>query len=322
MRFHRSPESGYVMMVLILMMALILVSLTAVAPAIKQQLQRDREEEMIHRGAQYARAIKRYFKKFGRYPTSIDQLENTNNLRFLRRQYKDPMTPDGKWGLLHVGDVKLGTGATVGVPVSALASPTGALGQPTSGAFGQPITGGLGQATPGALGQTTTAGALGQSPGTPTAQPGGQLIGESAPAAGQPTSASGSTGSPSKTGTSGAFGAGAIIGVVSASDQKGLHEFNDKSQYNQWYFVYDPTIDRGGLITGPFTGKTFSFPGAAGVANPAGVPGASPAGQSTFGQPAQPSSFGQPAGQPSTFGQPGGMSQPAPTPQTPSQPPQ
>ena len=32
------------------------------------QMKRDREEEMIHRGTEYARAIKKYYKKFGRYP--------------------------------------------------------------------------------------------------------------------------------------------------------------------------------------------------------------------------------------------------------------
>ncbi len=70
------------------------------------QIQRDREEEMIHRGVQYSRAIKKYFKKFGRYPTSLNDLENTNNLRFLRKRYKDPIT--GKdFKLLHYSEVQM-----------------------------------------------------------------------------------------------------------------------------------------------------------------------------------------------------------------------
>lgn len=292
---RRSRQSGYVMMVLLFMMALLLFATAATAPAVKQQLQRDREEEMIHRGAQYARAIKRYFKKFGRYPTSIEQLENTNNLRFLRKRYPDPMTPDGKWGLLHVGDVKLG-GSNVGTPVSAMASPTGALGQPsTGGAFGQSPTSPTGQQ------------------GAPTGSFDGAFIG------GQSTTGAGGQARPSSSTTSSSFGTpgvagGAIIGVASTNEKEGLHEFNDKTHYNEWYFVYDPTTDRGGLITGPFTGKTFAVPGAAGAGT--GIPGAQPAGQSTFGQP---SSFGQP----STFGQPsGGFGQPSPTPQKPPQQPQ
>ena len=50
---------------------------------------------MIHRGVQYARAVKLYYRKYGSYPTSIEQLENTNKIRYLRKRYKDPMSPDG-----------------------------------------------------------------------------------------------------------------------------------------------------------------------------------------------------------------------------------
>ena len=45
-------------------------------------MKRDREEEMIHRGTEYARAVKKYYKKFGRYPANLEQLENTNQIRF------------------------------------------------------------------------------------------------------------------------------------------------------------------------------------------------------------------------------------------------
>jgi len=256
-------------MVLLFMMALLLLAATATAPAIKQQLQRDRETEMIHRGAQYARAIKRYFKKFGRYPASLDQLENTNGLRFLRKRYKDPMSPDGKWNLLHPGDVKLGAASNIGTPVSAMASPAGALG-PAAAASA--------------------------------------FIGGTPPAAQQPGAKTPSSGASSGLGASGVFG-GAVIGVVSSSDKQGLHEFNEKSRYNEWYFFYDPTTDRGGLITGPFTGKTFANPGAA-IGAPAGAIG-TPAG-----------GLGTPAGQPGTFGQPSSFGQPAPQSPPPPTPPQ
>ncbi len=46
---------------------------------------------MIHRGVQYSRAIRTYYKKFGRYPTKLEDLDNTNNMRYLRKHYKDPM---------------------------------------------------------------------------------------------------------------------------------------------------------------------------------------------------------------------------------------
>ena len=67
---------------------------------------------MIHRGVQYSRAIRRYVKKTGRYPSRLEELENTNNIRFLRKRYTDPVT--GKdFKLLHVGEVQLSSPAGI-----------------------------------------------------------------------------------------------------------------------------------------------------------------------------------------------------------------
>ncbi|MDP9264003.1 MAG: hypothetical protein M3O85_06765 [Acidobacteriota bacterium] len=100
-------QRGYVLLAVLLVLALVLLATMAAAPRLAQQIRRDREEELIHRGTQYARAIKRYYKKFGRYPLSVAQLEDTNHLRFLRRLYKDPMTEKGEWRIIHVGEAKV-----------------------------------------------------------------------------------------------------------------------------------------------------------------------------------------------------------------------
>src|SRR5277367_1862529 len=105
----RSVERGYILIILLLFVALLAIALTALAPVITQQIKRDREEELIHRGTQYSRAIKHYMKKFNSYPNSIEALENTNQVRFLRKRYKDPVT--GKdFKLLHQGDVQMSLG--------------------------------------------------------------------------------------------------------------------------------------------------------------------------------------------------------------------
>lgn len=133
-------QEGYILLVLMLMAALILIGLAMEAPAIGTQIRRDREQELIHRGAQYARAIKRYYKKFGAYPVRIEQLENTNNIRFLRKKYKDPITGQD-FRLLRFGDLQLSvkspgssTGPGVATPTSAFSasSPTSGPGQPVS----------------------------------------------------------------------------------------------------------------------------------------------------------------------------------------------
>src|SRR5262249_10321593 len=99
-------ERGYILITLLLFVALIAIAAVVTLPVVAFQVKRDREEELIHRGVQYSRAMKHYVKKFGRYPTRIEDLENTNQVRFLRRRYKDPFT--GKdFKILRMGDVQM-----------------------------------------------------------------------------------------------------------------------------------------------------------------------------------------------------------------------
>ena len=94
---------------LMLFVALLAIAAGAACSHHGFSVRRDREEEMIHRGTQYSRAIRQYVKKTGRYPSRLEELENTNNIRFLRKRYKDPVT-NKDFKLLHVGEVQL-TGA-------------------------------------------------------------------------------------------------------------------------------------------------------------------------------------------------------------------
>src|ERR1039457_305396 len=87
-------ERGYIMLTLLLAMALMVIFAGIILPSITFDIKRDREEEMIHRGVQYSRAIRAFYKKIGRYPTKIEDLESTNNQRFLRKRYKDPRSEE------------------------------------------------------------------------------------------------------------------------------------------------------------------------------------------------------------------------------------
>ncbi len=119
----RRSERGYILITLILFVALLAIAAVALAPVLSQQIKRDREDELIHRGVQYTRAIKHYVKKFGRYPTKLEDLESTNNVRFLRKRYKDPIT--GKdFKILYMGDVQMsfGGGLQGATPVANLAA--------------------------------------------------------------------------------------------------------------------------------------------------------------------------------------------------------
>ncbi len=254
----RKNERGYILLTLMLIVALMIIATAAILPSITFNIRRDREEEMIHRGVQYSRAIRAYYKKLGRYPTKLEDLESTNNMRFLRKRYKDPITGQD-FKLLHFGEVKMTFGAGIGgggvngaTPLNGQ-SPFGA--QPPGA---NPTTGGFLNSGGGLAGSQNTFG-QNQNPagGSPTAPAAGD---ENSGDAGQPPqSPNGSPQNPGEhPGVTGqdqlgqtTFGGGPIVGVVSTSKKDSIREFNHKKKYNEWQFIYDPATDRGGLLMTP-----------------------------------------------------------------------
>ena len=204
MRSRRQNQAGYALLAILFLLVLLTLALMAVAPNVARQIQRDREEEMIHRGQQYARAIRKFYKKTGRYPNSVKDLLDTNHLRFLRREYKDPMTEDGKWRLLHVGEAQI--------------TPTGFFGQALQNVTNNP------------LGTNATAA------GAPNPQATPSGTGSGANTSGQ---SSGLISSSNQT-----FGGGPVVGVSSFSKRQSLKVLNGKDHYSDWQFVYDPRMEQ------------------------------------------------------------------------------
>ncbi|MCS7314914.1 MAG: hypothetical protein RMI94_07015 [Bryobacterales bacterium] len=99
----RSGESGFAMLFVFAMAAAVAFLIYRELPRIAFERQREKEQLLIERGEQYRRAIQLYVRKFNRYPAQLRDLENTNNIRFLRRRYKDPMTDKDEWRLIHIG---------------------------------------------------------------------------------------------------------------------------------------------------------------------------------------------------------------------------
>ena len=232
-KIRRKPERGYVLLVLLLFVALLSIGFMAAVRKLDFQVKRDREEEMIHRGVQYSRAIKRFYKKFGRYPTRVEELESTNNLRFLRKRYKDPLNRDPKtdkerdFKFLHLQDVQMSFNS----PQSGVASVQQVAAQ-QAGAANAPAASDDQQAPSDQSGNSSSDQQASNSNGAPPAP--------------QPLSPQvGPNGAPQ------VFGGGAIVGVASASKEKTIREFNKKNHYNQWQFIYDPSTDSGGLLMTP-----------------------------------------------------------------------
>ncbi len=100
----RAPhEEGYALLMIFLVAAILGLTLYQVMPRVAFESERDKEQLLIDRGEQYKRAIQLFYRKTGHYPVKMEDLESTNNIRFLRQRYKDPMTGKDEWRLIHVG---------------------------------------------------------------------------------------------------------------------------------------------------------------------------------------------------------------------------
>jgi type II secretory pathway pseudopilin PulG len=330
---RRQREGGYLLLAIMLMMAFMVITLTyVVGPAMVQQIKRDREAEMIHRGTEYARAIKKFYKKNSRYPSSLDDLDK-GQIRFLRKRYADPLAKDGKWKLLRYGDIQtLLNTAAPGVPAGALNQQGGTLTPGGALISGVPA-GGTSSSSFGSLGNNSSIQAVQQAvqqqqqfqnPGTVTGFPTNSSQGSNQE--GVPTnnfgfsnspsgsSQQGSSGSDQQGGTGGqsnpfgsnqaggpggnqVFGGGAIVGVASVSKEKTIRIYNKKKTYDEWQFIYNPAQDQQNvLLRGPYQPTTI---GSTSIGTPAGqLNGQQGQQNNPFGQ--QNNGFGQPT---SGFGQ-------------------
>ena len=206
MKLH--GQAGYAMAALLVAMSIMAIMMTVVMPVWKHAAQREKEEELIFRGQQYAHAIGLFQKKFANaFPPNFDVLVEQ---RFLRKKFKDPITNDDF--------LPLPGGAGGGLPGAGAPGSATPGAQPSGQRGGQPPGGGSGTTIARQPSQT-------QSPGSGSAtQPGGALRGVS------------DIGTP---GLGGGTTAG-VGGVASKSKDQSIRLYNGRSHYNEWVFVYVP----------------------------------------------------------------------------------
>jgi type II secretory pathway pseudopilin PulG len=233
----RRNQDGYILVTLMLAVTLMAISLLAVLPDVRQQIRREREEELIHRGTAYMRAIQRFHRALGRYPSRIEDLESTSKRRFIRKRYTDPVNRDPATGkekefkLLHQTDI---LSLAAGLPAQA-ANP---LQSGTDSPGDQAAANGDSSTPPSeSSGNGSDVAVNSNAPGAPTPSALSSKAGaNSAPGSGP----SGQT-----------FGGGEIVGVASLSKAQTVRVFYNKTHYNDWFFIYLEQADRGGLLTGP-----------------------------------------------------------------------
>ena len=102
-RIRQSAERGYVMLYIVALLGVLAMAAYRIVPQYAFDARRDREEELLFRGEAYRKAIQLYVRKLGRYPNSLEELQDTNNTKFIRKLYEDPMTEEGEWRLIHIG---------------------------------------------------------------------------------------------------------------------------------------------------------------------------------------------------------------------------
>jgi type II secretory pathway pseudopilin PulG len=101
---RQSRERGYNMVILVMVITLMNIALAVTLPAWSTAIRREKEEELIFRGLQYAEAIRVFRNRFQRLPMRLEELVEVKP-RCIRQLWKDPMTESGKWQLLFEGQV-------------------------------------------------------------------------------------------------------------------------------------------------------------------------------------------------------------------------
>lgn len=201
----RQHEEGYILAGVMLLLAVFIIMMSIALPKMREDIRHDQELETMRRGKQYIRAIQLFYRRFNRYPMSVDDLEQTNGLRFLRRRYEDPLTRAADWKPVYLGQNR--------APL-------------TMGYFGAVLNAGA------AISLASTDQARNNVLGTPPASAFDSFGSDSSTS---------DTSKPSAFSTP--SGVGPIIGFSPGKSKDSIIVYKTKSNYREWEFVYDPAVD-------------------------------------------------------------------------------
>jgi type II secretory pathway pseudopilin PulG len=265
-RNERAGEQGYALVLIMFFLALLALTTVMAAPTVISSIQREKEKEMVWRGRQYTRAIRMYYAKMKRFPTSLDDLTKPKTgLRFMRQAYKDPMNgTDGTWRLIYVGPngqligslnpanqasfgmipgLQGGVGVNPNATLGTSASSFGSSSSFTNTSFGGNSSFGNSSFGSSSFGNSTASGTANAA--------GGQGFGSTTTGTTDPNAQNG--GSSDQLGvpqplqmmdSSNTIG-GNIIGVGSKIDKKSFLWYQKAKNYRQFEFIWDPSKDMG-----------------------------------------------------------------------------
>jgi hypothetical protein len=155
-----AKQRGSALLIVFVFAAMLAIMLYREMPVAAFEAQRQKEELLIDRGNEYKRAIKLYVRKFQTFPASLEALENTNRMRFLRNRYVDPFSGKDDWRLLHAGPGGMIMDSKI---KQKTLDPNGGTGSPTAG------NNGFGNSTAANASSTDASALLNTQPGQPLA---------------------------------------------------------------------------------------------------------------------------------------------------------
>lgn len=284
-------QDGYAVLLAIFLVATLLLFAAAATPNVITEGRRLREQDAIWRGNQYVRAIRIFYQKNGKYPSSLEDLTKANaaGVHFLRKPYKDPMnTADGNWRLIYVtptgqlvGSVHFHNLQEMAVAAAFAGQLPGNVAGLASQLFGQvnPSLNGGSQ-----FGTTAQPGAPSQQGGLQPGQPGAQQPG----LGGQSqfgSNLSSTQPAPLEAVDSPVFG-GSVIGVASKVKKSSITVYQGGKTYFDWEFIWNPLMNANGVPGQQIAIPGLNVPLQPGAApNPAGIPGGANATGNPINQP-------------------------------------
>ena len=126
-RSVKRGDAGYSLVIVVMLITVMNIAVAVSLPLWSGIIQRDKEEELISRGLQYAEAIRVFQRRFGRLPVKLDELIKVEP-RSIRRLWEDPMTGKADWVVILEGAPP---GAPLIDPATGQPMPTGKPGAQT-----------------------------------------------------------------------------------------------------------------------------------------------------------------------------------------------
>jgi len=248
----RAHERGYALLMVTLLAAFLAISLYLELPVAAFESKRIKEQLLMDRGHEYVQAIRLYYRRFHTFPASMEQLEDTNNMRFLRRRYKDPMTGDSEWRILHVGpagqlsDSKLDRTTSIIDSTGQIASTASDPNSPDASAQEIPKS------------SPDSPGGVPRRPPAMPANPDNAATPADAAANASVVPTAHSDSSDPASGDSGQndITVGAFAGVASRAHGETIKLVENQNDYSLWEFYYDPRKDPFAMMYRPIPIQT------------------------------------------------------------------